>query len=230
MMNLMLMSTFLCVTVTFIVYALANKIKAKINHPLTNPLLITLVVMIALLVVFELDYEWYDQNTSVLEFFLTPATICLAVPLYKQRLALFQNFKAIFLGVLSGVIANFTCIFALSKLFGLSHTDYVTLLPKSITTAIAIGLSEEIGGIATITVSAIMVTGICGNAIGEYLLKLFKITNPIAKGIALGTSSHAVGTAKAIEIGEVEGAMSGLAIVITGIVTVFSTFIIYNIY
>lgn len=102
----------------------------------------------------------------------------------------------------------------------LSHTEYVTLLPKSITTAIGMGLSEELGGYVTITVAVIVVTGVVGNMFGELVCKLFRITHPIAKGLAFGSSSHAIGTAKAMELGEIEGAMSSLAIAVTGILTV----------
>ena len=151
---------------------------------------------------------------------MTPATVSLAIPLYQQLELLKKNFTAMILGILSGVLTSAGVILAMSILFGLSHEEYVTLLPKSITTAIGMGVSEELGGYVTITVAVIIVTGILGNIIGEMVCKVFRIKNPISRGLALGTSAHAIGTAKAMEMGEVEGAMSSLAIVVAGLCTV----------
>ena len=151
---------------------------------------------------------------------MTPSTVCLAVPLYQQLHLLRKNAKAVILGITSGVIISLTSVLLLSKLFGLNHQQYVTMLPKSITTAIGMGVSEEMGGIVTITVASIIITGILGNMMAELICKIFRITEPVAKGIAIGTSAHAVGTAKAIEMGEIEGAMSGLAIAVAGLLTV----------
>ena len=151
---------------------------------------------------------------------LTPATICLAIPLYEQMELLKKNVKIILVGILSGVLTSLCSILVMALLFGLSHAEYVTLLPKSVTTAIGIGISEELGGYVSITAAVIIVTGILGNVIADILFKVFRITEPIAKGIALGTASHAIGTAKAIELGETEGAMSSLSIVVAGILTV----------
>ena len=131
-----------------------------------------------------------------------------------------KNFKAIILSVLAGSITSMGVILVMAMLFGLSHEEYVTLLPKSITTAIGMGVSEELGGYVTITVAVIIVTGILGNIIGETVCKVFRIKNPISRGLALGTSAHAIGTTKAMEMGEVEGAMSSLAIVVAGLITV----------
>lgn len=131
-----------------------------------------------------------------------------------------SNLKSILIGVTSGVIASMGSVFCLSKIFNLSHEQYVTLLPKSITTAIGMGISEELGGIVTITVAVIIITGIFGNIIAESLCRIFRIEHPIAKGLAIGTASHAIGTARAMDIGEVEGAMSSLAIVVAGLLTV----------
>ena len=138
----------------------------------------------------------------------------------EQWQLLKRNVKAVMLGITAGVLTSLTTVFVLSKLMGLTHQEYVTMLPKSITTAIGMGVSEELGGYVTITVAVIVVTGVIGNILGEFICKLFRITEPISKGLALGSSSHAIGTAKAIEMGEVEGAMSSLAIAVTGILTV----------
>ena len=142
------------------------------------------------------------------------------MPLYRQISLLRKNLKAVIAGILSGVLASMVSVLILAKLFGLSHEEYVTLLPKSITTAIGMGVSDELGGIVTITVAVIIITGVLGNMIAEVVCKVAKIEEPIAKGLALGTSAHAIGTAKAMEMGEVEGAMSSLAIAVAGLVTV----------
>lgn len=161
---------------------------------------------------------------------MTPATICLAVPLYEQFELLRKNYRAVLAGIFSGVLTSLCSILILAKLFRLDHASYVTLLPKSITTAIGMGVSGELGGYVPITVAVIIVTGVIGNMFAETICRVFRIRDPIAKGIAIGTSSHAVGTAKAMEMGDVEGAMSSLSIVVSGILTVifaniFSQFI-----
>ena len=166
------------------------------------------------------DYDTYNQSGQYISYLLTPATVCLAVPLYQQMELLKKNLKAVVIGIVSGVLASLVSVLILAKLFRLSHEQYVTLLPKSITTAIGMGVSEELGGIVTITVAVIIITGVLGNMFAEYICKLFRIKSPISRGLAIGTASHAVGTARAMELGEVEGAMSSLAIVVCGLCTV----------
>lgn len=170
--------------------------------------------------IFRIDYEEYNEGAKYISYLLTPATVCLAVPLYEQLSLLKKNFMAVAVGILSGVLASLVSVLALAKLFDLNHQQYVTLLPKSITTAIGMGVSEELGGLVTITVAVIVITGILGNVIAEFICKIFKIHEPIAKGLALGTASHAIGTAKAMEMGQIEGAMSSLAIAVAGLLTV----------
>ena len=160
--------------------------------------------------------------------FLTPATVCLAIPLYQQLELLKKNLKVVMIGISAGVLSSFGSILALSYLFQLTHVQYVTLLPKSITTAIGIGLSQEIGGIPTITVAVIIVTGVFGNIFAESICKLFNIKDPIAVGLSIGTAAHAMGTAKALEMGEVEGAMSSLSVAVAGILTVISASFFVN--
>ena len=155
-----------------------------------------------------------------MSYLLTPATVCLAVPLYQQLNLLKKNLKAVAAGILSGVLTSILSVLGLSYLFGLSHDMYVTLLPKSITTAIGMGVSEELGGIVTITVAVIIITGVLGNMIADVVYRVFRIKEPVAKGLALGPASHAIGTAKAMEMGPVEGAMSSLAIAVAGLLTV----------
>ena len=146
----------------------------------------------------------------------------MSVPLYEQLSLLKKNLVAVAAGIVSGVLASMVSVLLLCKLFQLSHEEYVTLLPKSITTAIGMGVSEELGGIVTITVAVIIITGVLGSVIGEIVCKLFRIQEPIAKGLALGTAAHAIGTSKAMEMGPVEGAMSSLAIAVAGLLTVVS--------
>ncbi len=168
----------------------------------------------------NIDYEVYNEGAKFLSWLLTPATVCLAIPLYEQWDLLKHNHKAVLLGLTAGVVTSLVTVLVLSLLLGLSHEEYVTMLPKSITTAIGMGVSEELGGYVTITVAVIIVTGVLGNMFGELICKVFKIEEPISKGLAFGSAAHAIGTAKAMEIGEIEGAMSSLAIAVSGILTV----------
>ena len=174
----------------------------------------------AVLLIFNVDYEKYNSGAQYISYLLTPATICLAIPLYEQFELLKKNYQAVLIGILSGVITSLCSILAFALIFGFDHKAYVTLLPKSITTAIGIGVTEELGGYISIAVAVIILTGILGNILAEFICKIFRITHPIAKGIAIGTSAHALGTAKAIELGEIEGAMSSLSIVVSGLLTV----------
>lgn len=201
-------------------YALGVAINRRFKSPLLNPMLLAIVGIIAVLLVCRVDYDNFAQSAQPLAYLLTPATASLAIPLYRQLDKLKRHAWAILLGVLSGVLASGVSILTMSVLFGLSHEDYVTLLPKSVTTAIGMSLSGELGGVAAITVTAIAVTGISGNCLAPALCRLFRITDPIARGLAIGTSSHALGTSRAVELGEVEGAMSGLAIAVAGLLTV----------
>lgn len=213
-------SMFAGVALSLISYLIGMLLKKKFKLGIFNPLLIAIVVSIIVLLIGKVDYKVYNQGAKYLSWLLTPATVCLAIPLYEQWGLLKKNFKAVLLGLIAGVVASLGTVYMLSLIMGLSHKDYVTLLPKSITTAIGMGVSEELGGYVTITVAVIIVTGVLGNMIGELVCKIFRITEPISKGLAFGSAAHAIGTAKAIEIGEVEGAMSSLAIAVSGILTV----------
>ena len=200
-------------------YELGLILKKKFKLAIFNPLLIASVSVIAVLLLMDVDYESYNEGGKYLSYLLTPATVSLAVPLYEQLELLKKNLKAVAAGIISGVIASVFGVFALCKLFGMNHQQYVTLLPKSITTAIGMGVSEELGGIVTITVAVIVITGVLGNVIAELVYKIFRIEEPVAKGLALGTASHAIGTAKAMELGMTEGAMSSLALAVAGLLT-----------
>ncbi len=201
-------------------YLLGTYIKKKTKLAIFNPLLFSVIACILVLLAGNVSYDTYLSSAQYISYFLTPATICLAVPLYKQLNTLKKNAGAILLGILSGVITSIGSIFLLSRLYALDKVYFVTLMPKSVTTAIGMGISQEYGGYTTITVAAIVVTGILGQLIAELVLKIFKITHPVAKGIAIGSASHAIGTSKAVAMGEVEGAMSSLSIELSGILTV----------
>lgn len=213
-------SAYFGVFVSLAAYMAGMSIKKKTGLAVMNPILLAVAMVIALLLLFDIPYEIYNQSAKMLSSLLTPATICLAVPLYEQLALLKKHKGAILAGIVSGVITSLVCVLALSVLFKLDHASYVTLLPKSITTAIGMGVSEELGGYVSITVAIILITGILGNVIAETVCRIFRITEPVARGVAIGTSSHAIGTAKALELGSVEGAMSSLSIVISGILTV----------
>ena len=201
-------------------YVLGTFIKKRFKAAFLNPLVMTVLLVIGFLLLTGVSYESYIEGAKYISYLLTPATVCLAIPLYKQLALLKKYKKAIFAGIFAGVLSSLGSILGLSYLFSLTHEQYVTLLPKSITMAIGIGLSDEMGGIQAITVAAIAVTGIIGNMLGPAICRLFKIKEPVAVGVALGTASHAFGTVKALELGEVQGAMSSLSIVVAGLITV----------
>lgn len=215
-------SLFFGAAISLLAYEAALLLKKKFRLAILNPLLISVIAVIAINLILHVDYEAYQASGQYLSYLLTPATVCLAVPLYEQLSLLKKNWKAVACGILSGVLASMGGVLVLSKIFGLSHEQYVTLLPKSITTAIGMGISEELGGIVTITVAVIIITGILGNVIADFVFKAFRIQEPVAKGLALGNSAHAIGTAKAMELGAVEGAMSSLAIAVAGLLTVIT--------
>lgn len=211
-------------------YVLCHYLQKKFKSILLNPLLFSVLFTVLFLVCVKIDYDSYYEKASFLQYLLTPTTICLAIPLYEQIKLLKNNIKAILGGIVSGVFASMISILIFCIIFSFSHTMYITLLPKSVTAAIAMGISEELGGIESLTVPIVIMTGITGNMIAEKVCKLFKIKEPIAKGIAVGTASHAMGTAKAIEMGEIEGAMSSLSIALSGMITVMAASIFSYIY
>ena len=230
MSDLFLHSTFFGAFVTFLFYQAGTWLKKKTGFAIFNPILVAAVLIIVLLKVFRIDYEAYSSGAKYISYLLTPTTVCLAVPLYEQFELLKKHPAAIMAGIVSSVVTCILLTFAFSILFGLSHKEFVTFLPRSITTAIGIGLSEQLGGYVAITVVAIIITGIFGNISAEFVLKLFRVTDPIAKGVAIGSTSHAVGTAKAMELGEVEGAMSSLSIAVAGVLTVILSAFISGLY
>lgn len=218
-------AVFLGVFITLGAYFLGIYIKQKWKFAIFNPLLLAIIFTMIFLIVSRMPYDVYYEGAKYISYLLTPATVSLAIPLYEQFEPLRKNVRAILVGIVTGVLTSMVSVLLLAMIFHFDHQEYVTFLPKSITTAIGMGVSEELGGYVAITVAVIIVTGIIGNMIAEAVCRMFHITEPVAKGIAIGSASHAVGTTKAMEMGEVEGAMSSLSIVLSGLLTVFGAMI-----
>ncbi|WP_036730482.1 LrgB family protein [Peptoniphilus mikwangii] len=202
-------------------YGFGMYLKKKIKSPLINPLLISIALCIIFLKTFNISYEDYEVGGRYISFMIAPATVALVVPLYHNLDKLLNNLVPIIMGILSGSVVALVSIIILCKLFGLSEFITISLLPQSITTAIGIPLCEEYGGSIAVTAMSIVIRGIIGAVSAPIILKIFGIKDKVAVGISIGTASHAVGTSKAVELGEIEGAMSGLSIAIAGIITVF---------
>lgn len=206
--------------ISLIGYGIGVFLKDRTRLAIANPILIGLLVIIGVLKLLDIDYETYMKGAQYISYLLTPATVCLAIPLYEKIKLLRDNLAAILIGIATGVLTNAIVVWTLCELFTLDDTIFATMLPKSITTAIGMAVSAETGGIETITVALICITGIVGNVVADIVCRVCRIRNPIAKGIAIGNSSHVLGTAKAVELGEIEGAMSGLSVAVSGILTV----------
>ncbi|MDE6025387.1 MAG: LrgB family protein [Lachnospiraceae bacterium] len=213
-------SLFFGMTVSLLCYGVGLFIKDRTKLAIANPILIGFLLVVCILKLFHISYDSYMNGAKYLSYLLTPATVCLAVPLYEKLKLLRDNIIAIFLGIVAAIATNVLVVWLLCIAFTLDETIFATFIPKSITTAIGMVVSQETGGIETITVALICITGIVGNIVAEIVCKLCKIDEPIAKGIAIGSSSHVLGTAKAVEMGDTEGAMSGLAVAVSGILTV----------
>ncbi len=202
-------------------YIVGVKINQKAKTAIANPLIIAAAIIIAVISVFRIPLEHFMVGADFVSMFLAPATAALAVSMYRQFDIIKKNWLPIVVGCVVGAVSALVSIFVCCKVLGLSEQITASLLPKSITTAFAAKLSEQLGGIVPVTLAAVLVTGIIGAVTAPYLIKVFKINNPIASGLAIGAASHALGTSKAIEIGEVEGTLSGIAVGLCGLVTVF---------
>lgn len=204
-------------------YWIGGVLQKKLKIAIANPLLISVFLCIIVLKVTGVEYSTFQTGAKMLSWFLTPVTVCLAVPLYKQFLVLKKNLAAVGIGIVLGCAANMIVILAIMLLAGAERVLTISLLPKSITTAIALGVCKEAGGIEAVSVIGIMVAGLFGGVFGPELLKLLRVKEPVAQGLAMGTASHAIGTSRAAELGEVQQAMSSLAIVVNGILTAVVT-------
>lgn len=213
-------SVFFGVFLTLGSYQIGRFVFKKTKFFLFSPLIVAIALSILVLLILKIPYEQYAASADLVAYMLTPATVCLAIPLYEQFEKLRENWAAVLCGIFCGVIVNLLLILGLCILLKIGHTEYVSILGKSITTAIALGITEELNGIIPVIVVMVVLTGNLGNLFAVQVLRIFKITEPVAKGVAVGTASHAMGTARAIEMGTVEGAMSGLSIGIAGLMTV----------
>lgn len=209
----------LWLAVTVLAYEIGLWINRKLKTPLANPLLIATILLCALLLVTGTTVSAYNQGGSFITLFLSPATVALAVPIYRQLETFKKHFIPILLGALVGSAVSIGSVFLLCRFFGLSDEMLFSLLPKSVTTPIGIEVARSLGGIPAITAIAIIITGLFGAMVLPAFLKKIGISHPVTTGIAIGTSAHAVGTSRALELGETEGAMSGLAIGVAGLFT-----------
>lgn len=226
MMAELFASPFFGIALSVIAFWVGVRIQKKTGLVLCNPLLIAIVLASAVLLVCRIPYESYNQGGAIINMFLAPATACLAVSIYTQINLLKENWLPILVGCTAGSITSMGSIYIMCRLFRLDEAVSASLIPKSVTTPIAVSISANLGGIQAITVVAVIITGILGSILAPVLIKLFRVKDPVAAGLAIGACSHAVGTSKALELGETEGAMSGLAIGICGILTViFSLFL-----
>ena len=208
-----------CLALTVSAFQFGRWCQKKTGAALCNPLLISILLVIAILLLTSISPEDYSASLSGLSWLMTPATVCLAVPLYRQLKLLKKNLPAILAGIIAGTLTSLISIFLMCKLFSFDRQLTVSLLPKSITTAMGIVLSEQNGGISALTSVTIIITGIIGNLTGPALCKLLKITDPVSQGVAFGTASHVIGTSRAMETDPVTGAVSSLSLVISGIIT-----------
>ncbi len=230
-MNEMLInSAYFGFIITIIIYYLSVQIKNKTKISLLNPLLLTTIIIVAILLLCNIKYDTYNNGAKYISYFLTPTTVCLAIPLYKKVKILKKNIIAIISGIISGVVANAVVIVVLVKIFGMSNEIGASLLPKSITAPIAIGVADELGGLSSITVFAVILSGIIGAVIAPTIFKILKIKDEVSQGLACGTAAHGSGTTTALELGEVQGAISGLAISITGLITTVVAPIVNNMF
>ena len=207
------------VLLTLAAFALGALINKTTGKAIFNPLLLGSIFVIILLSVLNISYADYKVSAAPVNYLLLPATISLAIPLYEKWDLLKENAAAIIAGISVGTLVSLGSALALALALGLTREQYATLLPKSVTTAISMDVAAELGGIAALTGAIVILTGIAGNLLAEVVCKIFHITDPIAKGVGIGTSAHAVGTSKALQMGEVEGAMSGLSIAVAGVLT-----------
>ena len=220
-------SPFFGITISIVAYSIGVWLNKKTKMALINPLLISYVIIIPLLILLNIPLEWYKRGGDIINMFLSPATAVLAITVYRQRKLLKDHILSVTVGSIAGSLTSLLVVYALCRLLLMPDEITVSMLPKSITTPMAIAVSESLGGIEAVTVLAVIITGISGNILGPILIKVFRIKNEIAQGMAMGAASHAVGTSKAIELGEVQGALSSIALVMSGIITVILSLIFF---
>lgn len=213
-------SPFFGVALSVLAFWIGVRLQKKTGLVVCNPLLVGILLVIAVLAILKIPYENYNEGGSLINLFLSPATACLAVAIYSKVKLLKKNWLPILVGCTVGSLTSMGSVWLLCHLFQLDEALTVSLLPKSVTTPIAVSVAEAHGGISSITVVAVILTGIFGSIVAPLLIRLFRVKDALTAGLAIGACSHAMGTSKALELGETEGAMSGLAIGVCGLITV----------
>jgi len=213
------------IALTVILFVLSNKINKKFKSAALNPILLSAILIIVFLSIFKIPYAEYNKGGKIIAGALGPIVVVLAIPLYKNKNELMKNFIPIIGGVTASIITSVVTVISLCKLFKIDETIMLSLLSKSITTPMAVESTKLLGGNEAVTIAAVIITGLVGSAIAPVVMKLGKIKNNIAKGIGIGSASHAMGTAKAVEMNEEVGAASGLAIGFTGLLTIIGIII-----
>ena len=219
MSELLYNSAYFSIALTLLAYAAGAAIQKKFKSPICNPILIGTILVICVLILLDIPASVYQSNCKALSYLMTPATICLSIACYEQFQQLKSHITAIFVAILAGTVSCLGMVAVLCHGFSLDQTLTMSLLPKSITTAIGVAISEELGGIGAITTAAIILTGIIGNIMGPWLCKVLKLRSEIAQGAAFGTASHVIGTAKAAEMSALTGAVSSFSLTVCGLLT-----------
>ena len=214
--------------ISILAFSFGTFVQKKTGKAFLNPLLISYVLIILFLLAFDIPYEWYQKGGDVLGLFLGPATCALALNIYRQWKMIKENFLALLAGTLAGCSSSMLMVYVMGKVLGLDEQITLSLMPKSVTTPMAMAVSESIGGIPALTVISVILTGVCGYILCPYLMKALKIKDPVEVGIAIGTCSHAVGTTKANELGELQGGLSSVSLTLSGIITVILSLIVFN--
>ena len=219
MTELILNSTYFGAAITVAAFILATIINKKWRNPFTTPLFLATMFVIAILLIGKIEYKTYNESAKYLTYFLVPVTVCFAVPMYRQLPLLKKHIWTILFAMFVGVVASVVSVCIVVILLGLADVIARSLVSISVTTALAIGITRKLGGIVSLTVSAVIITGILGASVSDKLCKWMKLKNPISRGLAIGNASHAAGTVKAMEMGHIEGSFSSLAIVLSGLMT-----------
>ena len=207
------------VALTLGAFALGTWLNRKTGQALFNPLLRGSIFVIIFLSLVQIPFAEYKQSVSFLSYLLLPATVSLAVPLYEQWLPMKKNAKAVLCGILAGSLTSLVSIIAISWVMKLDPVLSASLMPKSVTTAIGAEVAQELGGLSSLAGGIIVLTGIIGNLSAAAICRICKLHDPIARGVTIGTASHAIGTARALQMGRVEGAVSSLSIAVAGVLT-----------
>ena len=218
-MNAIINSPLFGILLSLVAFEIGVTISKKFKYSFLNPLLIANILIVGFLLTTGISLESYNVGGDYISVMLSPATVVLAVPLYRQISKLMQFWKPILAGIFAGSLTSLACVIVVSKLVGLSDTLMLSLLPKSITIPMGSVVSAQIGGIPPVTIIAITITGITGAVAAPAVCRFCRIKNKVAQGIAIGTASHALGTTRAMEMGEVQGAMSSLSIGVAGLFT-----------